>query len=311
MAKKRTKNGIQRKPSRTPVFSTVLEEENQSHATRKNLFLELGKQIGRPVVTCFTSFKFPVQLDDSDADMLEEVLRHTDLSRGVALMVSSPGGDGLAVSRIISLCRSLSGTGDYWAIVPARAMSAATLLCFGASRIYMSPSSQLGPVDPQIIVTEDGHREYFSAHDLVKSYKQLFDGCVNCAGHIEPHLQQLSRHDARKIGRYEDLIRLSKDISVQFLKSGMLKRMSEATIEKRIQQFLDPELNLSHGRPIFREDARACGLRIIDVETRSAMWNTVYELFLRSNHFVSNRVAKCIETADSSFFVSVSHVKPG
>jgi hypothetical protein len=307
MAKKKE---IRKPGSRLPVFSRVLEEENQHHTTRRALFVQLEKLLRRTVVTCFTSFRYRVQLDDSDADMLEEALRHTDLSRGLAVIISSPGGDGLATQRIIKLCRSLSGTGEYWAIVPARAMSAATLLCFGASKILMSPSSQLGPVDPQIIIGNGDHTSQFSAHDLVTSYKDLFDGAVNCKGRIEPFVQQLDKYDAREIRACTGFIALSRRISVETLKSGMMKNASESTIEKRIQPFLDPELSLSHGKPMFLEDAAACGLRIAKVDTRSETWNIVYELFLRTNHLVSTRVAKCIETTDTSFFAPAPRSGP-
>ncbi len=82
-----------------PVFARVLDEEGQSHSTRRPLFSQLEKQLRRTVVTCFTSFRYPVQLDDGDADMLEEILRHSDLSHGLAIIISSPGGDGLAARK--------------------------------------------------------------------------------------------------------------------------------------------------------------------------------------------------------------------
>jgi hypothetical protein len=184
-------------------------------------------------------------------------------------------------------------------------MSAATLVCFGASRILMSPSSQLGPVDPQIIVSEDELRQQFSAHSLVESYSELFDGAVNCAGHIEPYIQQLSKYDARAIQVYKDLIKLSKEISVKSLKSGMMRGRTEATIEERIERFLNPALTRSHGRPIFRDEAKECGLRIGEEDARSERWNTVYELYIRTNRIVSTRAAKCIESAQTSFIAAI------
>lgn len=78
-----------------------------------------------------------------------------DLSKGLIIMINSPGGDGLAAERIINVCRSYSGTGEYQVIVPGKAKSAATMVCFGASAIYMSPTSELGPVDPQIVIVDN------------------------------------------------------------------------------------------------------------------------------------------------------------
>lgn len=63
-------------------------------------------------------------IDDADADMLEGILQKLDLTNGLALLISSPGGSGLAAERIINICRNYSVTGEYSAIVPGKAKSA-------------------------------------------------------------------------------------------------------------------------------------------------------------------------------------------
>jgi ClpP class serine protease len=223
----------------------------------------------------------------------------------MALMISSPGGDGLSAERIVNLCRSYSGTGEFWAIVPGKAKSAATMICFGASRIIMGPSSELGPVDPQLIFrSEDGTRKQFSAHNLVNSYDSLFSRAVDTQGHLEPFLQQLQNYDERDIQEFRSIIELAEDISIRTLKSGMMSRMNEDTIRKRIERFLTPKQTKSHGRPIFRGEATDCGLQVELVDVRARMWGDVYELYIRSNEFVSTRHMKCIESIDDSFTVS-------
>ena len=122
------------------VIARVMAERSQDSSSRRGIFDDIEKVLGRPVVTFFTSFTFPVMIDDTDADMLEGLLQSMDLSKGLALMISSPGGDGTAAERIINVCRSYSKTGDFWAIVPGKAKSAATMICLGASKIYMGPA---------------------------------------------------------------------------------------------------------------------------------------------------------------------------
>ena len=67
--------------------------------------------------------------------------------------------------------------------------------------------------------------------------------------------------DERDISEYEAAYSLSKSIAVRALKSGML-RNSKRSIEKKIEVFTNPELTLSHGRPIYGEEAKNCGLNI-------------------------------------------------
>ena len=230
-----------RVPEMRNIHKAINTEISQSADTRKRHFRRAEKYLdGRKLVSFFTSFNYAVEIKDEDCDMLQSVLQQLNLSKGLAIMISSPGGDGMAAERIVNTCRAYSGTGDYWALVPAKAKSAATIVCMGASRIYMAPSSELGPVDPQILKVEDGRRKAFSAHNLVQGYNRLFNEAKKTKGPIEPFLQQLSHYDDREITTYRSLIDLAENISVKVLKTGMLKRVAEKNIKKKIEMFLNP-----------------------------------------------------------------------
>lgn len=133
--------------SKKVIYQQILEEKSQSLSTRRHLYQKIGNILDIPIITYFTSFSYPVMIDDHDADMLEGLLQKIDVSKGFALVINSPGGNGLAAERIINLCRSYSGTGDYWTIIPGKAKSAATMICLGSSKIIMSKTSELGPID--------------------------------------------------------------------------------------------------------------------------------------------------------------------
>ncbi len=285
--------------ARTPlVYDRVLEEVGQGHSTRKELFDTLAAHLERPVVSFFTSFRYPVMIQDDDADMLEGVLQSLDLSNGLALVISSPGGDGLAAERIVNMCRAYSETGEFWAIVPGKAKSAATIVCFGASKITMGPTSELGPVDPQL---NEG-QSVFSVYNLVASYEDLFQRAVeDTAGNMQPYLQQLEHYDEREIAEMRSAIELSKDIAARLLGSGMMSSKSGKVITNKIKMFLTPEQTKAHGRPIYRDEASKCGLNIERAEPDSDFWSAVYALYIRSNNLVQTAASKCIESAEHSY----------
>jgi ClpP class serine protease len=206
--------------STNPVIEQVLEEQHQGQTTRKKLFVELEAELGRPVVSFFTSLNYPVNIEDVDADMLEGVLQKMDLSQGFALFLSSLGGYGEAAERIITVCRAASDTGEFWAIVPGKAKSAATMICFGASKILMGASSELGPIDPQLRFIEDGRIKTFSAWNVVESYNALFAKAAKAKGNLQPYLQQLAHYDQRDIAEFKAAIELAEDIAVRSLKIG-------------------------------------------------------------------------------------------
>ena len=276
-------------------------ERAQTHATRRQLFVDLERELGRPVVTFFTSFRYPVAMGDEDVDMLEGLLRPLDLSQGVAIMINSPGGSGLAAERMINLLRAYSSTGDYWAIVPGKAKSAATMVCLGASRILMGPASELGPIDPQQVFGN----KIVSVHHIIDSYHKLFRGAVRAKGNLEPYLQQLVKYDATEIGHLENERDLATDMAVGCLSTGMLSGMSSAQIKNNMRVFLLPEHTKAHGRPIYRNEAATCGLSIAAQEPGSTVWNHVYELYVRSGEYVSHNAIKAIETAAGSSYVPV------
>lgn len=287
------------------VHRSVNAEISQLPNTREKLINKVTAHLkGRTLVCFFTSFLHPVGITDDDADMLQSVLQACDLSNGLALLISSPGGDGVSAERIVKICRSHSGTGDYWAIVPGKAKSAATLICMGASKIMMAPSSELGPVDPQIFKVEDGRRKVFSAHALVTGFDKLFGDATKTRGKLEPYLQQLQYYDHREINIYRSLMNLSENMAVKALKSGMMSGKSEPQIKKSIEVFLNPSAGtLAHGRPIYPVEAAACGLAIEDLDVKSTMWNDIYELYVRLELFVSIGACKAVESIKESFHV--------
>jgi hypothetical protein len=81
------------------IHKQIFSERSQNFTTRTQLFEGVEEHLGgRTLVTFFTSFNHFVDIDNDDCDMLQSVLQHIDVSKGLALMISSPGGDGLAAT---------------------------------------------------------------------------------------------------------------------------------------------------------------------------------------------------------------------
>lgn len=286
------------------ITHKINAEEHQGPETRQPYYEKIERELGAPVIAVFTSFVYPVMINDSDADMLQGILQKTDLSKGFYLLLSSPGGDGLAAERIINICRSYSDTDEFRVIVPSKAKSAATMICLGASEILMSKTSELGPIDPQIVIGD----KLFSVFNIIKSYEELFYGAVNNKeGNLQPYLQQLANYNAMEIEEYRSAFDLSKDIAIKVLKTGWFAGKSGRTIEKNIKLFLTPTDVKVHARPIYASDATSCELNINLQDIRSVLWTLIYELYVRLNHFVSTRArGKVVESKDYSFYAKVN-----
>lgn len=291
---------------KTPVFNEIMIEQNQHHETRKTVLSKIEKLIDRPVVSYFTSFIHPVMIDDSDSTMIEEVLRNLDLSNGLALIINSPGGDGLAAERIINACKKYSKTNEFWAIVPDKAKSAATMVCFGASKILMSETSELGPIDPQIALMTGNSYQRFSLFNIVQEYDDLFKRATQETGNLQPYLQQLQNYDSKVIKEYRSAIELAEDIAIRALKTGMLSEINEDEIKEKIKHFVNPEKAKTHGRPIYISDALNAGLKVETHALDSELWNLVYEVSFRTSNFVNSHASKCVESREMSYARPIS-----
>ncbi len=169
----------------------------------------------------------------------------------------------------------------------------------------MSKTSELGAVDPQVVISEgDGKiANRFSVVNLVESYNDLFNRAVKeKKGNLEPYLQQLANYDEREIKEYKQAISLSEDIVIQTLKSGMMKGKTDEEIKDKIELFLSPHETKTHGRAIFLNACNKCGLNIKECKLDSEKWKLLYELYIRTDDYVSKYASKSIESSNHSFF---------
>lgn len=289
---------------KSQVFKKIIKETQQTPDIRQKIIQKIEEKVKKTVLTFFTSFKFPVIIEDQDAVMIEEVLQNSEVSKnGLILILNSPGGSGLAAERIINICRAYSNN-KFSVIVPNMAKSAATMICLGSDEIFMSKTSELGPIDPQIKIKQNDSEKILSVHSIIKSYEKLFKEAKDLtSGKIEPYLQQLSRYDAREIEELQLAMDLSTSIAVKNLKKGMMSSMSETDIQNKIKPlFLSPDEYKSHGRPVFIKEAKDCGLNITEIDLKSDLWRYVWELYLRTNYVLQRDMAKIVESKTDNFF---------
>ncbi len=295
----------------TGVYARLQSEVNQAPGVRHPLYRSIESRLGDAcVVAFFTSFSRPVMIENEDADMLEEVLRNTITpDRRLFLILNSLGGDALAAERIVNVCDAFSD-GRFSVIVPKAAKSAATMICLGAKQIMMSSTSELGPVDPQILIRDDQGKpsKYIAAHDVRRSFEELMEKAIVSSGRLEPFLQQLSRYDSREMAWIQSQQALAESIAVKLLKKGVLHSSSEDQIKAQSKPFLVPSETKVHGRPIYHDLARNCGLDIVLYGLDDPMWTDVWDLYIRLKHIVnhpSTGVGKIIESTSGTWTVGV------
>ena len=89
------------------------------------------------------------QISTDMADMFSDHLDATGITKKITLVLYTGGGNTLAAWNIINLLRLFCD--DLEIILPAKGLSAGTLMCLGANRIVMTKQATLGPIDPSIM----------------------------------------------------------------------------------------------------------------------------------------------------------------
>lgn len=149
-----------------PSWSEI-KNSSQSHVTPQNpnggvLYLvsqkkkyleELSAYTGRNTILYFSAFMNKnvrdATINDRDINAFMETIHKLDRSKGLDLILHTPGGDISATEQIIKYLRSMFN-GNVRAIIPQMAMSAGSMIAVSCKSIMMGKQSCLGPFDPQI-----------------------------------------------------------------------------------------------------------------------------------------------------------------
>jgi ClpP class serine protease len=276
------------------------ERSEQPNEKRCELLSQLEHALGRTVISYFTSQIHPVTIDQTDADMIEELFRQTHFQNGLCLLLDTPGGDAVAAERIVRICKIYSHN-NYEVFVARRAKSAGTIITLGSKKIYMGETSALGCIDPQILVKEkNGVQTFFPAHIIITTFEELLKKAES-SHHKEVFLQELNSYDFNQIEAIRRQFKMAEDIAVKCLKQGMMEKLSEEEIKDKVASFVTPVITKAHSRDIYFEDLQQVGLNIELVLHDNPIWRTVSDYYALAWDFVTSSHCKLVESVEKDF----------
>lgn len=217
---------------------------------------------GSNVIFYASSFLQKPQLDPSELQITFEeinglmaVTHGMDCKRGLTLILHTPGGVTNATETIIDYIHSKF---QYVEVaIPTFAMSAGTIIALSADKIIMGRQSQLGPIDPQMIMNGRAFSAVSVKAQFELAKKDIKNDITNAhvwapiLGGMPPGILVEAQNAA--------------DYSEQIVKKWLAKK-GYKNAAKIAKYFNSPALHKSHGRRINRDEARAKGLIIEDLE---------------------------------------------
>ena len=141
-----------------------------------------------------------IQINDNDMNgLMNAVSGIKDRSKGLDIMLHTPGGIVTATESIVNYLRKLFNK-DIRVIVPHMAMSAGTMIACSSREIIMGKESSLGPIDPQYhnVPAQGVLKEFEKAmnetisspnrsliwKEIIQQYRPTFVGeCENVVNH--------------------------------------------------------------------------------------------------------------------------------
>jgi len=270
----------------------------------------------RSVVGYFTFFGHPAGvITDDDSGLLENILRSVDLAQydgRLDLILHSPGGSPIGAEKIILTCRSYSK--EFRVIVPRSAMSAATLVSMGSDAIVMGETSEIGPIDPQMVIEMPNNPPVMRpAAAFVEAYTTLINQtqeAIRQGAPPHPYIELLRKMDPVFIQVCLQARNLSQKLAGEYLSRYQLKGRPTTDIEMIVKKFIEEGEQGAHGRPIRAEKAKEYGLNIEIPEKDGDLWKTIWELQMRCEHYVqTKRLAKYFVTSRGGINVQVQAIR--
>jgi hypothetical protein len=239
------------------------------YSTRSPLYGQIESQReNNPLIVYATSHRYGAA-GQFGADVIPELAKQIQAipadKKAVDLMVISRGGDPNVAWRIITILRERFEKVNM--LVPYEAYSAATLVALGADSIVMHPFANLGPVDPQLVVSKkaaiegdaaSGHIS-FGSEDL-KYFLSFIKDDVNITDQSE--LFKAFDWMCKDVGAIPiGIAKRSQHLSQSMANKLLGLHMKEESKIKTIADALNKSF-YHHGYPLGRKEAKEIGLPI-------------------------------------------------
>jgi len=215
-------------------------------------------------------------VDDIGFYLLEK--QNTYSGKDLCLVLHTIGGDPDATYHIGVMLQNFVKENKLYVIIPRIAKSAGTMLACAGDEIYMTPLTELGPVDPQIYIEET--RTWISARVVRDSLMQVLE-IINRMGMSNKDIIEatLRRVPIVELGHYDSLVKHIKELIVKLSKDRMFK--GDENRAKEVAEKLTGGYEY-HGRVVDYYEVERIGLivKMLSGEGLSAVYSLYRDIKL-------------------------------
>lgn len=210
-----------------------------------------------------------------DINGLMSVIYQMDTSKGLTLLLHTPGGVTNAAETIVAYLRQkFPSADDFEVVIPTLAMSAGTMISLASNRIIMGRQSQLGPIDPQLAA---GNGRQVSARAIVEQFERARDDVLTTQAAAHAWAPILASMGPALLQEAQNALDYSESMVADWLARWMVSTESDPAHTGRsiAHHFNDASRHKSHGRRIDRDEARSIGVTVEDLEDNQELQEAV------------------------------------
>src|SRR5258706_4042742 len=259
-------------PTRTPMYEAAHAERYQ----RQALIRSIQAAIGRCVI-CYVSAS-AASIDRDDTLGFVEMLHNLPAKTNVDLLLHTAGGDIDAAEKLAVMVRSAVAQSELRVVIPDYAKSAGTLLAIGADSILMSDSSELGPIDPQVVLRDaNGNLIRHSILSYLAAYETHAQALRVNANDVVSRIM-LAKLEPATVTLFQSVKTRAQKLAEDQLKFGMF-RGKTANFTKIATDLMDPAQFPTHGQMIGWQAATQLGLTVAYVKQSDENWRQYWLLY--------------------------------
>lgn len=300
-----------------PNWNDISQEINAVNspqdAIRRKYLKNLSDLTGRNTIIYYSGWlqkqvladgeRIHVSVNDNDKAGFMSAISNLDKSKGLDLILHTPGGDIAATESLVNYLKCIFHN-DIRAIVPQLAMSAGTMIACSCSSIVMGNHSSLGPIDPQI--------GGIPAHGIIEEFATASEEIKQDNSKAILWQPIIAKYSPTLIGKCQKAIAWSTEIVTEWLAQNMLS--NEPDPEKKAKEIVDylgsHAMTKSHARHIPASKAIEIGLNIEKLEDNPDLQDAVLSVHHATIHTLgTTNTIKIIENSFGTSYIQAHRPK--
>lgn len=253
-----------------PNWGEVLSEiqgtrvDNPLDLVRRKYLRVMNEYTGRNVIAYYSGFlqksTGAVSVDDNDKNAFMQTVYGLDKSKGLDLILHTPGGNTAATESIVDYLRKIFGN-NIRAFIPQIAMSAGTMIALSCKEIVMGKQSNIGPIDPQF--------GGISCAGVIEEFNNAVNEIKKDSASIPVWQAIISKYHPTFLGDCQKAIDWSNSMVKEWLKSNMLKDHEdpEGDAMKIVDKLGSHKETFTHSKHIHMDECLSLGINVIPLES--------------------------------------------